>query len=461
MRDDNGRLTRRNLLRTTCQAGVAALLPVGLGSTPAFAAMPQRKNIDDLTPTELDNYKHAFKIIVQRGLASATAKDGYVWQAALHNDFERVRPDGSIGACEHRNELFFPWHRAHLAGFEALLRAADPPRTADVSLPFWDWTKPASGMRFPTAFEDRTSPLFHDGRAHAVTPLTPRIQWDADEIRIKMVQETDWLLFAGEPLAPDGSGGSYGWVEKGPHNTIHGDIGPTMGNPESASRDPIYWSFHAYIDLIWARWQRVHTSATSPQPFTTPNTKIWVEPFTPVMADTAQTATMPAGFAYGYQYDFSIDAPAVPVASAARTQRDLESVQAGPRMTTTRAVRVAGEKRRILRLRDVAVLPDTTYAIRAYVHPPAVNISTLGEQERQRYLADSATVWKGHGHAHHPTNVNFDITNAVTALGNEFTVTLISDAKPASDSQFESARASANERIAQRPLWGTLSLEER
>ena len=461
MQDGKGKLTRRNLLGTAGKAAAAALLPVSLASTPAFAAMPLRKKIDDLTPTELDNYKHAVNILIQRGLASATAKDGYVWQAALHNDFERVRPDGSVGACEHRSELFLPWHRAHLAGFEALLRAADPPRTADVSLPFWDWTKPASGVRFPKAFEDTTSPLFHNGRAHTVTPLSPRIQWDAEEIKTKMVQEKDWLLFAGEPLASDGSGGSFGWLEDGPHNSIHGDIGSTMGNPETASRDPIYWSFHAYIDLIWARWQRVHTNATSPQPFTTPNVKIWVEPFTPVMADTAQTTTMPAGFAFGYQYDFSIDAPTVPVASVARTQRDLESLQAGPRTMATAPVRVAGEKRRILRVRDVRVLQDTSYVIRAYVHPPSINISTLEEQERRRYLADSATIWKAHHHVHHPTNLNFDLTKAIAAIGNEFTITLMSDAKPVSDGQFESARASANERIAQRPLWGSLSLEER
>jgi hypothetical protein len=71
MRNGNGTLTRRDVLGAVGRAAAAALLPVGLGSAPAFASMPLRKNIDDLTPTELDNYKHAVDIIIQRGLASA------------------------------------------------------------------------------------------------------------------------------------------------------------------------------------------------------------------------------------------------------------------------------------------------------------------------------------------------------------------------------------------------------
>ena len=31
-----------------------------------------------------------------------------------------------------------------------------------------------------------------------------------------------------------------------------------MADPTFAALDPIFWSFHAYIDLIWDRWQKVH-----------------------------------------------------------------------------------------------------------------------------------------------------------------------------------------------------------
>ena len=458
--------TRRQVMKNGAAAAIGLSLPTFLASSPALAAAPLRKNIDSLSATELDNYKHALDIVIQRGKTNPADKTGYAWQAALHNDFERVRPDGSEGACEHRSELFFPWHRAHLAGFENILRASDPARTANVTIPYWDWTTPASGVRFPKAFEDTSSPLFHSGRYLTVTPETPRIQWDANEIKTKMVQETDWNLFAGAPFNANGTGGSFGWVEDGPHNTTHGDIGPTMGFPPTASRDPIYWSFHAYIDLIWARWQRVHTTATHPQPFTTPGAKIWVEPFTPVVGDMAQTTSLPPGFLYGYDYDFSIDgAPILVAGGASPVTQPLESVASGERMSTTSALSVQAPKRRILRVRDVTVLADHSYAIHAYVHPPAVNIEALSPNDRARYRADSATVWMSGGHAHHPTNVNFDLTKAIAAFGGgEFKISILTEARPVaqSASQLESVRATVNSTIAgSKPLWGSLVLEER
>jgi hypothetical protein len=50
-----------------------------------------------------------------------------------------------IGASLSSAFPLIPWHRARLAGFEKLLRDSDPPRTANVTIPYWDWTKPASG----------------------------------------------------------------------------------------------------------------------------------------------------------------------------------------------------------------------------------------------------------------------------------------------------------------------------
>lgn len=458
-------LTRRQVIKIGTIT-IAMSLPTFLGSWPLLAATPLRRNIDSLSLDELETYKHAVDILMQRGLANPGAMDGYAWQAALHNDFERVRPDGSEGACEHRSELFFPWHRAHLAGFEFLLRFSDPPRTANVTIPYWDWTRPASGVRFPKAFEDTTSPLFHGGRFHDVTTATPPIQWDAEEVKTKMVQEPDWLLFAGEPLNPDGSGGSFGWVEDGPHNTTHGDIGPTMGNPTTASRDPIYWSFHACIDLIWARWQRVHTDAAHPQPFSTPQTKIWVEPFTPQVGDMAQTDTLPPDYSYGYDYDFSIDAPPVLVAAGpGPVQRTLEAVPTGERMVSSAPLRVGLPNRRLLRVRDVVVLPDVTYALRAYVHPPSLNIQSASQGERDRYLADTATVWMSGGNAHHPTNVILDLTRAIASFGgDEFVITLLTDSRPLPQraADMESTRADLDRKVgASGPLWSSLVLEER
>jgi hypothetical protein len=109
-------VTRRQVIKIGATTAVSSVTTF-LGSPPAFAAAPLRKNIDSLSTGELDNYKHAVKILKDRSAANPAAKDGYVWQAALHNDFDRIRPDGEPGGCEHRSERFFPWNRRNTSKF--------------------------------------------------------------------------------------------------------------------------------------------------------------------------------------------------------------------------------------------------------------------------------------------------------------------------------------------------------
>lgn len=457
--------TRRQAIKIAAATALLSVSSFVVGST-ARAAVPLRKNVDSLSRDELDNYKHAVGILIQRGLANPAAKDGYIWQANLHNDFERERPDGTYGACEHRSELFFPWHRAHLAGFEFLLRATDPPRTSNVTIPYWDWTKPASGIRFPKAFEDTTSPLFHSGR-YLTQDDVPEdgvilrmIQWDAEDVRTRIVQESNWFLFAGHPVGSTDEG--PGTLERTAHNTIHPSIGRTMGNPFTASEDPIYWSFHAYIDLVWARWQRVHVSPTHPQFFSTPDAKIWVEPFVPLVKHMAQTDMLPAGYQYGYDYDFSIDTASPIVASGPVTNRTvLTVIKAGERLTQSAPIRLQSPKRKLLQVRNAVVIRDVTYALSVYVHPPSVDMATFDPRERRRFLADAAAIWMSGGHVHRPTTVLFDLTKAIDSFGGgEFSISIVIDVLPLG--RDAAVRATANTKLtAAGPLWRSLVLEER
>ncbi len=457
--------TRRQVMKNGAIAAVSLSLPALLTASPARAANPLRKNIDDLSAQELDNYKLAVKILMDRGIAAPSNKEGYAWQAVLHNDFDRIRADGEPGGCEHRSERFFPWHRAHLAGFEKLLRAADP-RTVDVSIPYWDWTKPASGVRFPKAFEDTTSPLFHSGRFHKESDVPPdplllrTIVWSAADVRDNMVRQSDWPTIAGGAFGSDDEG--PGKLERGPHNKIHQSIGQTMGEPSLASRDPIYWSFHACIDLTWARWQRLHTDATHAQPFSEPQTKIFVEPFIPAIGDMAQTGTMPAGFQYDYSYDFASDATPIPVAAQAQINRKPVAMAQSDSIARSGPLQVQPSGRKLLKAVGVAVLKDTTYDIDVYVHPPSVNVATLSADEKKKYLADSATIWKSGGHSHRPSAVFFDITKAVAPFGSgDFTITVVSGALSSSLSPSASAAEASAKLNAAGPLWKSLILEER
>ena len=94
-----------------------------------MAAQPRiRRNIDSLTPAELADYEHAFAKLKEISDADRESIDGLQYFTDLHNTM--------LGPCEHANDTFLPWHRAHLFLFEEALRRSDPPRTSNVTLPY-------------------------------------------------------------------------------------------------------------------------------------------------------------------------------------------------------------------------------------------------------------------------------------------------------------------------------------
>lgn len=377
---------------------------------------------------------------------------GYDYLAKLHN-VSRQHPDGTIGACEHYSEEFFPWHRAHLAIFERLLREINP----TVALPYWDWSNAPSGARLPVAFERMNSPLFHAGRYPA--PVPP-VLWDADEI-IKFVQEPVWTLFAGEPKS---TGGSYGNIEDGPHNDLHPLIGPTMGTPFTAAEDPVYWSFHAYIDLIWSRWQRRHNTS-----YECPDCKLWLEPD----QFTVENMTETTNYGYEYDYDFSIDDPVL----AASTFFPSGSITMKKESVGARALRASPESgtnvgtaepgtsmpRKLLKLSGIQVYQDLTYRLLIYVHPDDISIEALSEADREPYLVTTKTVWRSHmgvnssdtdagvSRENRRPSLYIDVSNALNAYSdNEWTVTVLAESAPnilAGTEAYQSQKASEDNKI--------------
>jgi hypothetical protein len=140
-------------------------------------ALATRKNIDELTGRELATYEHAVRLL-RAGVDSDSGKT--LFHPALR---QLASPETTIAKA--------PWDRVHLETIEALLRATDPVRTAELTVPYWNFTQPASGREYPLAFERASSPLF--------------------------------------AAAPDG---------------------------ELGQLDPLFWSYHAYIDTIRDQWDR-------------------------------------------------------------------------------------------------------------------------------------------------------------------------------------------------------------
>jgi hypothetical protein len=243
-----------------------AYIPKASASTlaPVDDVVRHRKNVEALSSDELENLKHAFDVVIKLGKKNENDPKGYAYWARIHNS-------GVLGPCIHRNDLFLPWHRAHLADFEKVLQASDPdgtnvpagqaPRpTRNVTLAYWDWTQRTSGERgYPKCLEDTTSPLYFPGRKGYPRGTIPYPSPDKDLLNLP------WKGFG---TSQDGRGS--GQLESGPHNPMHGTyIGGVMARETTAAQDPIYWFLHTNIDRLYDEWQAKHQGdqcADTPDP---------------------------------------------------------------------------------------------------------------------------------------------------------------------------------------------------
>lgn len=262
-------------------------------SQPALAqTKPARKSIDNLTTQELAAYEHAIQILKDRSAENPYDKEGYAWQAWVHNVNSVKVPKvntmkqgnnnatlfyetaskasyadftfGYPGMCEHGKDIFFWWHRAQFFYFESILQQTDPggnvtdskgntgPSTKDLRVPYWNFSKRPSGVRFPLAFENKNSVLYHEGRN--TDPVT--FPFTSKFLIAHQLYNLAWPEFAGYPNATNGG---YGNFESMVHNPMHSTyIGGDMDDPSTAAYDPIFYSFHSYIDLIFEKYMEVN-----------------------------------------------------------------------------------------------------------------------------------------------------------------------------------------------------------
>ena len=372
--------------------------------------MLKRRDINALSQVELDNYIHALNIVRARSRTNPDDPHGYDWHARRHNDMD-------VGPCEHGNDLFFAWHRCHLHYFEQVLRATDPPRTSEVSIPYWDWSRPdPAGGRYPARFQ---LPGLEGNRFAQGAPL------HAETINI--VRGTpEWSEFGGWPKGTPGK--NYGKFELGPHNHMHGSyIGGLMGDPFAAAEDPIYWSFHCFIDLLWHEWQRRNPgqAATSP----TVMLRGFVgEPKT-LVSDFQSVAALGHEYEYneGLAADFAAPSPTVPAAPVQEIQRLIpgfsgavsEQFRSSGKAVFALSSELPVLKRSWVVIHDVNLPKVGSFTLNVYVHPRVHGWAESSNPEPSSpFFAGDASIWKAHtgnashehgghhGDPHHPTSAH-------------------------------------------------------
>jgi tyrosinase len=236
-----------------------------------------RKDVSTLTRTEKRRFVKALLEVKRRG----------EYDQFVRTHIEYYTADGEDGLrTAHMAPSFLPWHRQFLLELEKALRRVD----ASVSVPYWDWTRDRTTTSAPWTADllggtgrrsDRqvmTGPFaYAEGNwtlKEGVTDeefLTRDLGRARDPIKLPTRSELEWALkdpvydvppwdsTSGKgfrnKLEGWGSGrGSASWHN---HNRVHRWVGGAMVGGASVN-DPVFWLHHAFIDLVWTRWQRRH-----------------------------------------------------------------------------------------------------------------------------------------------------------------------------------------------------------
>jgi hypothetical protein len=391
---------------------VLAILVVSLAATTLFAqAVRERRNIDCFSDADVALYRRAMQVLVDRNgpKTDPPVTGSYDWYAALHNG------DGIVSSCSHGNELFLTWHRALLWEFERALQESDPANgTRGIMLPYWKWSEPPSGDRYPAPFEVQNDVLFAKRKTNQLPKST---LYTATDIARALSAGT-WVQFGGASCNdnPDCAGRGGGSLEDPYHNRMHTWVGGGMRVDTEAAVDPLFWSFHAYIDALLAQWQSAHPAqrvGCRNCPFNA------LPQWTPALVESTEE------LGYVYEVETCTKAPVPPLLTAAFTAPaqtlDLgtltKSAAEGPAVFD---LRIPDREFRSaeLRISGAEVPAEFDYAGSVYLYPQKVKLAPEDPEFRHRYLVEHFGIWAMQKHQHHPgeTNVYVDATDVLRYL---------------------------------------------
>ncbi|WP_327315144.1 tyrosinase family protein [Streptomyces sp. NBC_01235] len=236
-----------------------------------------RKDVSTLTRAERRRLVKALLEIKRRG-----EYDEFV---RMHIEYYVSDGEGGLRTA-HMAPSFLPWHRRFLLELEKALRRVD----SSVTVPYWDWTRDRSktsapwtedllgGNGRPSDRQVTTGPFaYATGNwtiKEGVTDgefLTRDLGRARDPIALPTKSELEWALkdpvYDTSPWGStvtqgfrnklEGWGTGRGSVAWRNHNRVHRWVGGAMLGGASVN-DPVFWLHHAFVDLVWTRWQHRH-----------------------------------------------------------------------------------------------------------------------------------------------------------------------------------------------------------
>ncbi|MEV0318852.1 tyrosinase family protein [Streptomyces sp. NPDC050658] len=250
-----------------------------------------RKNQSRLTGAEKRRFVNALLELKRKG-----RYDEFV---RMH--IEHYVSDGENGLrVAHMTPSFLPWHRRFLLEFERALQRVD----SSVTVPYWDWTvdRTARSSLWGAGLlggngrrSDRqvmTGPFAHAnghwkikegaadgeflmrdfGRPHDPIELPTKDELEG-ALRDPLYDSAPWDSTSDEGYRNklEGWASGIGNAKWRNHNRVHRWVGGHMLGGASVN-DPVFWLNHAFVDLLWDRWQARHPRSAPYLPEKPPGT---------------------------------------------------------------------------------------------------------------------------------------------------------------------------------------------
>src|SRR6266853_34348 len=208
--------TRRRFL-VTAGAAASTVLGSSLFNLDTVLAAPYiRRNLGGMTASDpvLVSYRKAIKAMKLLPTANPLS---WAYQAAIHG-VPGPALHTAWKTCEHGTDYFWSWHRMYLYWFERIIRKMSG--DSSWALPYWDYISP-SQRSLPVPFRDPSSELYLADRGPG---------WNAGTTSYaeSHVDPTFGNSFVDFFLGQSG-------LEVNPRANVHGDMGGTKANPNTAT----------------------------------------------------------------------------------------------------------------------------------------------------------------------------------------------------------------------------------